>query len=110
MRRTSSLELRASNPFRTTVSAWVALAVLAVAPGCYTQVKSSGWPAPGYDSEPRKAPPRVAETPSDEDDLQGEFIGTIHFEFDPGTGNERTFSGRPSRSSSRTACIAARAR
>src|SRR5678816_212643 len=67
--------------------------------GCYTQVKTDGWPSesrPLQRPVPRETapPPPVAvhAPPVDDGVLRGEFIGTVQFDFNAGNADERTYS------------------
>ena len=77
-----------------------AIAIAVSVSGCYTQVKTNGWPSASrpdirpVPSEPAFLAPPVAHAPVVDDTvLRGEFIGTIQYDFTPENADERTYSG-----------------
>lgn len=67
--------------------------------GCYTKVRTSGWPSamnPDVRPVPREvtgAPPVASHPPVVDDGvLRGEFVGTVQFDFNAGSADERTYS------------------
>jgi hypothetical protein len=77
-----------------------AIAIAISVSGCYTQVRSNGWPSAMHPDlrpvpgEPAlEAPPVVLAPVVDDSVLRGEFIGTIQYDFNAGSADARTYSG-----------------